>query len=662
MATFVENNSSGIPIRIHPRKGESIQGMMHYGCEGPRVVFHSREIPDHLDGAAFSIIEGSELAKMANLGQDDRILVDPELVVEMNYSLKRESGFEMYPPSTGGWLSHVVDSGTKSVFTIQRVLGTSKRFLTIFGKASKELVYAGFIQPYESSILTMSRDWNILNAIYDAGDSESDVSLILKEKSFSWSTLAKLVEGVTIPNLTIGNTIEETLTQIVPESFSRDVRVQIMAFLAWLDKAEIPKEDPIDFIIKHRSASVYDLLVRKHLQCMLDNVEPPQYIRILHMADKGQIELAMRPQSEAFEQDPWTLVVLKLHELFPDWTGRVIEYIVSLQNQNRLVTKLPVSRAEARTSRKAWSNRFAMVNRGLTMRGFVYKESIGLVPAIYIGGAHRWPHKHLEWSARLGYGTEKPQYIQIMAMPKSALERISRVIPAVRLVNWDLSCVNATLYSDRTRKWNLKTGPIIKSLERKRSLKQLSNEFDRWTGKNTFPLSQKQVRILDLISWGMTLGDIETERYAKYYGITNLEIKKELNDMHKHGVFALQYFLIPEKIRSLCIIANGRPEKICSMSRAFLKHTPSTQVRITEGGSSCVIVSRVPEDEYFKLITNLNEAVKESEIALRALPISAYVGYRNNLYSRLIKDDGSWDDDVSGLLSQVRLPTKNNEV
>jgi hypothetical protein len=236
----------------------------------------------------------------------------------------------------------------------------------------------------------------------------------------------------------------------------------------------------------------------------------------------------MRPQSEAAEQDPWALVVLKLLELFPDWTGRVLEHITSLQDQCQITTELPVSREEARNSREAWSSRFAMANHGLFMRGHIYKESIGLIPAIYVGGAHRWPHKHLDWSARLGYETERPQYIQIMVMPKSAFQRVSRVIPTVRLVDWDMASVNVTLYNDKERKWNLKSTTIIKSLERRRTLKQLKNEFGCWTGKNTYLLSKKNARILDLISWSMQLGDFENEIYAKYYGIKNSTIKQEL--------------------------------------------------------------------------------------------------------------------------------------
>ena len=76
---------------------------------------------------------------------------------------------------------------------------------------------------------------------------------------------------------------------------------------------------------------------------------------------------------------------------------------------------------------------------------------------------------------------------------------------------------------------------------------------------------------------------------------------------------------------------------------------------ISESGESCFIISRIPEDETFHLITDIVSAASESGISLRALPISAYVGYRNNLYRRLWNSDGSWDADVSGLIDQVRL-------
>ena len=57
----------------------------------------------------------------------------------------------------------------------------------------------------------------------------------------------------------------------------------------------------------------------------------------------------------------------------------------------------------------------------------------------------------------------------------------------------------------------------------------------------------------------------------------------------------------------------------------------------------------------FKLLTTYPSIAEELGISLKALPVSAYISYKNNLYQRLWLSEGLWDDDVSGLLSQSRL-------
>lgn len=646
---------------ISSKTREIERGLLFYYKEGPIVRLVSGGTLEDLEGVEFSFPEDSEVLRKSGLQLGDSIFLEPELVLELYYSPQKTSRIQMYPPSSNDWLFHIVDSGCEAIITIQKLTRKSKKFLTIVDKHTRELYHAQTINPYESNILSLKRDWSVHNQATHQDILDADIYAVLEQATPSWPFLSKLVEGVTIPNLSLRETMKETLDQLVPLSFSSDVRKQIIAFLGWLEKAEIPQEDPVDFLIKYRSVEVFRTLVFGHLQCVLDDIEPPNYIRVMMMADQGRLTLAQRPQSEEVEQDPWTLVRLKLNEIFPDSTQRVLEHIIPLQESGKIITELPISRAKARISKTAWHDRFALVRNQALIRGHVYKKSIGLLPVIYIGGAHTWPHKHLEWSARLGYAREKPQYIQIMVMPSSALERVSRVIPTVRLIDWEMSMFNLSLYSKTERKWKLRTDIITKSLERKRGLLQLANEFGTWRGNQIHRLSHKQAQILDMISWTLYLSSLESEHYAKFFKIDNSIIKQELSKLLSQGVFALQYYLVPENLRSLCIIATGSSEKICSMSRAFLKHTPSAQVRLMESGTSCAIVSRVPEDDYHNLIRSISDAANENEIALKTYTISAYAAYRNSLYSRLLRSDGSWDDDVSGLLSQVRLPQKNSK-
>jgi hypothetical protein len=659
MAKATTAKPNGFSIKLHSNSREVRRATLYYCKDGPYIELGTSEEMQDLEGAIFGFSEDSQLEFYDQIDSEQLFALIPEASVVLNYDPDKSSRFEMYPPSTGGWLPHVVESGYESVFTIQNPTGKEKKLLSIVDTKSNELYFLGMVQPYETAILLMNRDLTVLRNTLNSDSVEESIFDILKDKSPSWFTLSKLVDGVTIPNLVMGQTMEETLDQLVPRSFSSDTRRQILAFLAWLETAKVPNEDPADFARKYRSVEVFRQLVRGHLQCLLDDVEPPKYVRVMYLADKGLLELAKRPQSEAVETEPWTLVHFKLQEMFPDWTQRVVKYATDLQTNGQITTKLPVSREDAIKSRKAWSDRFALVKHDLFMRGHVHKDVLGLIPVVYVGSAHRWPHTHLEWSARLGYAMERPYYFQVLVMSPSAYEQTCRVIPNLRRVDWEFSTFNVNLYQNRTQRWRLNTALITNSFQGRKSLKQLGNEFHCYRSGHYYHLSKRQARVLDLISWGMYLDNLEKGLYANYYGIGNSMIKRELETMMAEGIFSLQYFFIMDKLRSLFMLVDGPPQRVYSISRAFLKHAPSTYVRVTDAGQSSIIVSRIPDDDFFDFVSTITEAADEADISIRAFQISAYAGYRNNLYSRLLKSDGTWDDDVSGLLSQVRLPPKD---
>jgi hypothetical protein len=659
MARAADTKPNGLSVKLYRKSGEVKRAILHYRKDGPYIEMDNRDEIQVSEYVTFSFSESPQLDFYDCMDSKQLFVVTPEVSVVLNYDPDESSSFEMYPPSTGGWLPHVVESGYESVFTIQNLIHKDRKLLSIANTLSNELYFLGIVQSYESAILLMNRDLTVLENILYSDSIEEPVFDLLKEKSPSWSTLSKLLTGVTVPNLVIGQTMGDTLDQLVPRSFSPEIRKQVLAFLAWLESAEVPDEDPIDFAKKYRSVGVFQQLARRHLQCLLDDIEPPKYVRVMHLADKGQLELAKRPQSEVLESDPWFLVEFKLAEMFPDWTYRVVKYAMDLQANGKISTKLPISKEDAKKSRNAWSDRFALVNHGLFMRGHVHKTVLGLIPVVYIGSAHRWPHKNLEWSARLGFAMEKPYYIQVLVMPPSAYEQTCRVIPNLHKVDWEFSTFNANLFNIKNRRWRLNTALLANSLHGRRSLKQLENEFHCSKREHYYHLSTQQARVLDLISWGMYLGNLESNLYANYYDISNSIIKQELETMAANDVFSLQYFLVMANLRSLCLTVDGPPQNVYSTSRAFLKHAPSTQVRITNAGHSSIIVSRIPDDDFFSFASTITEVANETDISLRAFQISAYAGYRNNLYSRLLRNDGTWDDDVSGLLSQVRLPPKN---
>ncbi len=55
-----------------------------------------------------------------------------------------------------------------------------------------------------------------------------------------------------------------------------------------------------------------------------------------------------------------------------------------------------------------------------------------------------------------------------------------------------------------------------------------------------------------------------------------------------------------------------------------------------------------------ELAMSLPQAGQEHEIAIRCFRPHTLRSYNHSLYQRLLREDGKWDDDVSGFLSQAR--------
>ena len=393
--------------------------------------------------------------------------------------------------------------------------------------------------------------------------------------------------------------------------------------------------------------------------CLLEDVEPPSYVKIFTLADQGKLSLTERPLIEPELQNPWYPTREYLFSLFPDRLKRVLKFALSLNSSGQIIDKLPVSKEEALSSRESWGDRYSMIIQGLMLRGHVNKERIGLRTMVYIGGAHRWPHKHLEFSARLGYQSEKPQQIQVMTLPVTAVEKVTRMLPTIRPIGWEHSTMNLSLYNVEKRLWRMKTSLIRKSLKGSRSLSNLIGEFRTPRQKNHISISPRQAKVLDMLSWALYIDSLETGLYSDYFGISANDLHEEILELKKRGIVSLEYNVIPRKLTSIFMDVEGTSKIIYSFSRAMLKHAPSAAVRISENGRSCFVIARIPEENAYNFMTTIPEAGQDLDVSLKVLPISAYISYRNNLFSRLLDADGSWNYDVRGLLSQTRLRSGN---
>ncbi|MHA1577982.1 MAG: hypothetical protein ACTSU3_11535 [Candidatus Thorarchaeota archaeon] len=647
-----------IPVKVYLLSGNIEQGTLSYRKDGPEIIIKDKvfnqSTKDHL---TYSILSDSVLVNNSGLSSDHRITLKSKTSTR-KISTNRKNQYDLYPPSTRGWITQLSDSGKEVMFVVQDIISSHKKLMTILDLKNDEIIDCYLVNPYETDFLFMNTDWTSYNMIRDTGLENSGTSIIhqlLQGPPPSWNNLASILDGVTVPQLEIRETMGETMEQLVPASFPATTRKEIMAFLAWIQKEKVPEEDPLDFSSKTTfNAPIFSSLVFGHIQCLLEKTAPPEYIRIMAMAERGLLQLPRLPTTESIEQNKWEMAWYRLQELFPNPRSNVLELADKLNKNNTIWTSLPVSRSQALATRKAWRDRFTLVNYSLIIRGFIHNQRIGLNTIVYVGGAHKWPHKHLSWTARLGHPKDKPPFIQVMIMPPASTEQTIRASPNLSIIEWSTSCLNLDLFDKNRQTWKNRLTRIYNSIQSRRTLRQLEREFPTTTQGLVYVPTKAEAKVLDYISWQMYLSSLEKGGYENLLEMDNIQLLDILTKLRDREIVKIQYLLRIPGLTATCHIVEGPRQQTQSLVRSFLKHMPSTTAMIEEGGSKAYIISRVPDDSVYDLFANLPTKASEVDMKVRCLRIDAYAGYQNDLYSRLLKSDQTWDDDISGLLSQIR--------
>ena len=655
-----------ITVKVFTPAGDCVLGQLTWNATGPHITLEPREsfsgdtkdysyeINDEI------VVDETGVSKHISLKRAARIILKPIEVTKMPYSTMAERlSDDLYPPASYDWTSRMTEKGEEALYIVQKLQNDKRYWLTIVNAATAEVHESHAIYKYEASIITLTNDVEADHEMYQSIGAEEPESTVKRTLEIldgpppTWEDLASLTAQVRIPGLMIGSDMRETVSQLVPMEFPSEVREEIMAFLAWTTRKGLPEEDPVRFISIKETLRQSARLYIGHLQCLLDGLQPPPYVRLMNLAVTGRLPPFGRPPTESEEETPWSMAYRKISEQFPDWTGRVTKYAMNLNAAGSVAVGLPVSSATAKQSRRAWGDRLALATHGLFLNMHIEPQSLGLQHLIYVGAAHRWPHKHLVFSARLGNDLGRPPKLHVMHMPPSAAERVIRARPSVEEIEWSCRSINLGLYNIREGRWKLSLPRIMRSFGGTRTIRRLRNEFGGWQGKSPFRPSKDEAKVLDLVSRGISLDDPESDRYWLFHGITREQFKSTLTKLKKFN-FRLQYNPMPSDLASLFILAQGEPKHVCSMVRGFLLQTPTTTARVSRNGASCYLISRLPDDTLHELVSILPSRAQEYGIKARCMPITAYQGYLQNFYTRLQMEDGSWDDDVSAMLSQIR--------
>ncbi|MFX1367725.1 MAG: hypothetical protein ACFFAY_03915 [Promethearchaeota archaeon] len=618
---------------------------------------------------AHSLIVGrSGKTQVKSLNQEVQVLVTPLLMTKKPYA----SGMGQipdpsYPESSHGWYGRMVGGEAEFLYTVQDILGDSRYWLTISDMRSGVIHESHPIRQYELGALSLLEDWESDNARYSALESETreksrgSALAILEEDTASWSQISKLVTDVSIPNLRLGETMRDTIEQLVPYSFPPETREELMAFLAWTTRPTIPKDDPVDFFEQLKATPMLRGLLMGHLQCIIDGIDTPPYVRLMMMADKGLLGQPKKPPPDYEEKAKWFIFWYKLDELFPDWRGKATKFSSELQKSGRIAMGLPIGRSAAKKSRKAWEDRFAMMVSGLFLRANVHVRAIGLRRLAYIGAAHRWPHNHIAWATRLGGTFEQPQHLQIMIMPPTATERVRRIRPNVIDIDWSAVVTNLDLFNETTNLWESTMQDILDSVSGEVTMRKLGKHQGKWKGKGSRILARDEAKVLDIASGGFYLSEVERQEHFDYWGFTKEKARSVLSKLAKEGIIQVSYFIWEVNLGSLLTFAQGASGNIYSLTDAFLRNTPSSLAMLGKDGKDAIFLSRLPEEQMHELMSTLPQAALDNDMLVRCWRPRSYRSYMSNLYQRLLKPDGIWDDDVHALLSQARSARKTVE-
>jgi hypothetical protein len=612
-----------------------------------------------------SIIVGKDgRSRIEQLDQKMEITLNPMFVVRKPYSRGMgQMPDPFWPPATRGWYGRVLGGKDEAIFTVQPVRNSKNYWLTISDCKTDTIYESHMIQNYESGVLELQEEWELnesMKTYFDQEDSErsrENVLRMLEGPPPPREEIVELTKGVVIPDLQIGSNMRESLEPLVPLSFPSHVRDELMAFLAWITQREIPKIDPVDFFEGLNATLTLRTLIMGHIQCTIDGVDPPPYVRLMNLAEKRQLELPDRPSHTRAEKTPWIVFLEKIDAMFPKWHDRVWKFIVDLNHSDKVANSLPVSRSAAKRSNKAWINRFALFCSGVQLRVHIKTQAIGLRTLAYFGTAHRWPHKHMAWITRLGELGENPPYLQTMQMPPQSAERVRRVLPSAMDVAWSARVVNLGLF-EPNKGWKTSTDKILESIQRKGTIRKLRSRYGKWKGTQFRQIDHDEAKILDIAARTIDLAEIEDKKFMDYWGLSRTKIKSVLTHFREKKIVDIVYQPDEPSLVSLFTVVQGPSRSVYSLANAFLERTPTSLVMIDGDGKKLIVLSRMPNEDLYHLLSTLPARGQEEGLTIRCLQPRAFWNYTRTLYQRLLNANGAWDDDVSGFLSQLRSMKK----
>ena len=571
---------------------------------------------------------------------------------------------DVFPPSTLGFYGRLRSGHGEFLYIIQEIKNDTKLWLTIANQDTGQIYEAHHIFPYEAEALSLIDSQEFRKKWYETiwatvpTQEKKKILNILESESVTWDEFAKVLGDIEIPPQKRGKTMRESLTPLMPESFPESVKEQLMLFLTLVLKDEIQLADPINSLYKFWQFPIAGALMEGHLMCLADNIDFPQYLKLLNLASKRDLLGPTRAIPRNVVEFPWLLFWQKTMEQFPNWFDIASDIVQELNEKGKIIKKVPISESAAKKSQSAWKNRLALLMYELRILGRVNQKILGLSKLVYLGAAYRWPHRHLEFITRLGWAGESTPHLQVMVMPLAAAQQVKRALPNVIDVKLTVRTSNITLFDKERKEWDISTDDILTSIDGRYSIKKLARRFPDENKVGDQLITKEEARILDLVSEGIRIAGLDRKEYLAPWGFDSDRVQKLLTKLSDKRIVKVFYEASDQNLVTLATIINGPPDRVTSVCSAFLDTTPTTLMMIDEKGEQAVLLTRLPETAAYTLASNLTGMGLEHGLTIRCFRPTTFQSFTHSLYQRLLHDDGTWDDDVSAFLSQARSKRK----
>ncbi|MFW9982213.1 MAG: hypothetical protein ACFFE3_09910 [Candidatus Thorarchaeota archaeon] len=607
----------------------------------------------------YIIPDGTGRSILQDMKSQIRVSLFPQLLVKRPFTVHDAQFVEnVFPPSTFGFYGRMKSGSDNALFIVQKIKDSEKFWLTIVGTADNQIYQAHMISPFEAESLLLTEDRIFMESVYRTGKSNQertrvDFAEILSGPPPSWDELAKIIEGVSDLEIAIGKNLEETLSHIVPSSFPDNIRKELMIFLDFVMKNKIPREDPVDFISRFESTEIVTPLMTGHIMHLISKTSWPQYAKLMIQAERGELGIPKRVITEPAKNTPWFLFNQRCAEFLPNLFGSMIDYVRELNESGKVKIGLPYTKSQTKKSLNSWKQKFVLMAYGLRLRGHINPTNFGLQELIYLGAAYRWPHRHMRFITSLGGVSESAPHLQVMVMPQSAVERVRRVLPSVMMVDWSARSLNFELYDRKSGNWIIPVQKILNSLTKTSSITRLSNKYGS-SISDTSLMTVNDAKVIDLIGESILSELLDNPEDLKHWGVTKEKVRYIVTKLTRQNVLKINYEVRDLQLITLAIIVQGDAKKVTSLVSALLNDTPTSFARLADGGKSSVILTRLPEEAAHELALKLQASGIDYDLNIRCMRPTTFQSYTHDFYQRILKPDGSWDDDVSAFLSQAR--------